>query len=290
MLQHLALSLFIYTHQDFTATNNSIAIYIMFATKYVLMPRRKSKIGNCHLCGEHTKLSFEHVPPRAAFNDKPIVHASIHELIKKETDLDTFSGRTYQRGAGAYTLCERCNSLTGAWYGSDFVDWTYQIANVLLKAKGDPSLFYLYKLFPLRVIKQVVCMFFSINGDKFREAQPDLVRFVLNKESRFLNSDIRIYCFFNPTARSRHSGASGVLNFETHEAKIISEVIFPPMGYVMSHDSIKPDKRLFDISFFSEYHYNDWKELGLCLPTLPIYTYLPGDYRNRKEVLRTKPK
>ena len=249
------------------------------------MARRKHIIGTCHICGEQTKLSFEHVPPQAAFNDRPIVLAHIEKLIKKEDDLDNFSGKTHQRGAGGYTLCEKCNSLTGGWYGSDFVDWTYQVAKVLLNAKGEPSLYYLFRIFPLRVIKQIVCMFFSTNGEKFREAQQNLVRFVLNKESRFLDPHIRIYCFYSPSARSRHSGVAGVLNFHAHSQKIISEIIFPPMGYVMSLNRIKPDERLFDITFFSRYQYNDWKEFGLRLPSLPIYTYFPGDYRSKKQVL-----
>lgn len=246
------------------------------------MSRRKHILGTCHLCGDFTKLSFEHVPPKAAFNDRPVVQATINELIKKESDLNNFTGKINQRGVGGYTLCERCNSLTGGWYGSYFVDWTYQVARVLLGAKGKPTMFYLYRIFPLRVIKQIICMFFSVHGDKFREAQPDLVHFVLNKEKRFLPPDISIYCFYNPTNRSRYSGGSGVLNFFTHEIKIISEIVFPPMGYVMSLNKVKPDPRLFDITFFSEYQFNDWKEFGLRLPSLPIYTYFPGDYRNKK--------
>ena len=252
------------------------------------MSRRKHIVDICHLCGDYTKLSFEHVPPQAAFNDRPIVQASIEKLLKKEADLDNISGKTFQRGAGGYTLCEQCNSLTGRWYGSAYVDWIYQAAKVLLQSRGGPSLYYPYRLFPLRVIKQIVCMFFSANGAKFREAQEDLVRFVLNKENRFLEPHIRIYCFYSPSARSRQSGVSGILNFDTHSQSIISEIVFPPMGYVMSLNQISPDERLFDITFFSKYRYNDWKEFGLKMPSLPIYTYFPGDYRNRAAVLKNR--
>lgn len=254
------------------------------------MARRKTILGVCHLCGEYTKLSFEHVPPKAAFNDRPVVNANIEMLIKKEADLDSFTGKTNQRGAGGYTLCEKCNSLTGTWYGPAYVEWIYQVSRVLLFSKGGPSLYYLYRIFPLRVIKQIICMFFSANGEKFREAQQNLVRFVLNKEDRFLDPAIHIFCFYSPSARSRQSGVSGVLNIETHSHKIISEIVFPPMGYVMSLNQEIPDERLFDISFFSMYRYNDWKEFGLRLPTLPIYTYFPGDYRSRKEVLSNRSK
>lgn len=254
------------------------------------MVRRKHLVGICHLCGDYAKLSFEHVPPKAAFNDRPVVNANIEKLIRKEADLDNISGKTIQRGAGGYTLCEKCNSSTGTWYGPAYVDWIYQVSRVLLLSKGGPSLYYLYRIFPLRVIKQIICMFFSANGEKFREAQQELVRFVLNKESRFLEPHIHIYCFYSPSARSRQSGVSGVLNIETHTHKIISEIVFPPMGYVMSLNQVSPDERLFDITFFSRYQYSYSKEFGLRLPTLPIYTYFPGDYRSKKEVLSSRPK
>jgi hypothetical protein len=249
------------------------------------MARRKNKIGICHLCGTHTKLSYEHIPPRAAFNDQPVVRAGIDELIKKESSLDKLAGKTYQRGIGGYTLCEKCNSLMGAWYGPAFIDWTYQLARVLILARGEPSLYYLYKIFPLRVIKQIVCMFFSLNGEQFRNAQPNLARFVLNKDMKYLDPHIRIYCFYNRTHRLRHSGGSGLLNVINGSFYIISEIALFPMGYVMDLNNHKPDMRLFHITFFSEYGYNDWKEIGLRLPLLPIYTYFPGDYCSKEEVL-----
>ena len=40
--------------------------------------------GNCHLCGEFKELSFEHIPPKAAFNDRPIlIQKNEHFFDKK---------------------------------------------------------------------------------------------------------------------------------------------------------------------------------------------------------------
>ena len=69
---------------------------------------------------------------------------------------------------GDYTLCEQCNNTTGRWYGARFVDWCYQGMRILQMTNGNPSLLYLNYLFPLPIIKQVVVMLFSINGDQFR--------------------------------------------------------------------------------------------------------------------------
>lgn len=47
---------------------------------------RKPVIGECRLCGTVTRLSFEHVPPRSAFNDNPIVDPDVKKLIGSDTE------------------------------------------------------------------------------------------------------------------------------------------------------------------------------------------------------------
>jgi len=71
------------------------------------------------------KLSFEHSPPTKAFNDDPIVYAEMKRLWDGG-DLDDLKGNIQQRGSGAYTLCEDCNSRTGHWYGSSYVKMAKQ--------------------------------------------------------------------------------------------------------------------------------------------------------------------
>ncbi len=157
---------------------------------------------------------------------------------------------------------------------------------ILHFTKGRPSLYYTFHIFPLRVIKQIICMFFSANSEKFREAQPDLVRLVLNRERRGLDPRIRVFAYFNVGGKSRQVGVAAALNIFTHTIRVLSEIAFPPLGYVMALSSAPPDERLVDISFMADYRYNDWKDISLRLPVLPIYTMYPGDYRDRERVLK----
>ena len=87
------------------------------------MGRKKSKTGQCWLCGIVGKLSFEHVPPESAFNDQRIFSDSVANILKNRNI------RISQRGARDYTLCERCNNSTGSWYG-----------DVLYQVDGSPNL------------------------------------------------------------------------------------------------------------------------------------------------------
>ena len=255
------------------------------------MARRKKKFGICHICGINSKLSYEHVPPRSAFNDHPLLVADIKNLIGKwDGEIKSIKGKIHQLGAGGYTLCEKCNSDTGAWYGHAFADWAYQAFRVLKFTKGRPTLYYQFRIFPLRVIKQIVCMFLSTNGPNFREANPDLVKFVLNREAKYLRPEIRIYTYYNLSGVSRQSGVAGLLNIEKGQQHTFCEIAFLPLGYVMTLESDVPDDRPVDISFFANYRYNDWKEFSFQLPVLPVYTYFPADYRSREEVLASREK
>jgi 5-methylcytosine-specific restriction endonuclease McrA len=111
-----------------------------------------NKIGECHLCGLIGKLLFEHVPPKAAFNNRPLVAKEIYQILEKGSFENT-KGHIFQKGAGAYTLCEKCNNQTGKWYGGAYADWTYQGMTILHHTNSVPSLSYPFRIIPLRILR-----------------------------------------------------------------------------------------------------------------------------------------
>jgi hypothetical protein len=251
-------------------------------------PMRAQHLGICHLCGAQGKLSFEHVPPESAFNDQRILRSTFEQMLANENP-DVFKGKQQQRGAGGYKLCEKCNSDTGAWYVPAFTSWARQAMRFVIGARGRPSLGYPYNLFPLRVLKQVICMFFSVNGTYFQKTHPDLVRFLLNKESRDLPPRVHVYAFYTFSNRSRASGVVAVAKgFGSANSSIhaFSEITFPPFGFVLTIDSTPPQPGFCDISTFSQFEYRDWRSgVTMKMPLMPIYTALPGDYRTREQTL-----
>ena len=143
--------------------------------------------------------------------------------------------------------------------------------------------YHVFHTFPLRVLKQVITMFFSANGPNFRLPHPGLVRFVLNRDEHDLDPAIRVFAFYTRSNRSRQSGISTRVRFSddglSAQAEFFSEITFPPFGYVLAVNSRPPDDELFDISFFAGYRYKDWVDVQLRLRTKPIYSWLPADYR-----------
>jgi hypothetical protein len=244
---------------------------------------RKPIEGDCHICGLFGKLSFEHVPPQKAFNDRPVVKMEIEKYLEVGP-LGPVRGRTEQRGMGDYTLCERCNNRTGHWYGAHFVDWCYQGMYFLSRTGGRPSLVYLHYMFPLSILKQIVVMFFSVNSTRFRLANPELEWFVMNPERRYLNPKYRFFAYYNLSRGLRSTGISGVLM--EGRVSTMSEIAFPPFGYAMTINSPPPDPRLFDITHFARYRYKEHAVVYLKLPVLPTVTPFPGDYRTEEEVVK----
>lgn len=230
------------------------------------------EIGTCHLCGSYGKLSFEHLPPKKAFNNCRVEHYNYFMGITQ----GNYNNQISQKGLGGYTLCERCNNNTGSWYGGAFIEWARQSMNILEYTENQPSLYYRFRIFPVRVIKQIACMMFSVNTDEFRCHHQDLVKFVLNREEYYLNPDIKFFAFYNAEGFRMSGGMVKVktdsfnmdsleglgesvnrirTKIETHQA--LSELGFPPLGYVLTFDSEPPHPRLVDISYFAKYRYED---------------------------------
>ena len=86
----------------------------------------------------------------------------------------------------------------------------------------------------------------------------------------------------------RTQGGVGVLKFDTNSTRtvLLSEITFPPFGYVMTIDDEPHEKRLVEITHFSRYGYNEFAVFPLQLPVLPTHLWFPGDYRTKEEIIK----
>jgi len=240
--------------------------------------------GPCHICGQHTKLSWEHVPPRSAGNIFPVRTILFEESLNLPLDAPLPKGKLQRRGMGAYTLCESCNSRTGHWYSTHFARWCFQGWGILELASFRPSLVYLHHILPLPVIKQVAVMFFSANPAGFQAANPELVEFVLNPERRFLPPKYRFWAYYNHRGVLRFSSIVATLALGHGVNSVFSEITFPPFGYVLTFGSPPPHPELCEITHFARYGINEYRPMQLRMPVLPTFLSLPGDYREMEQI------
>ena len=245
------------------------------------------KTGQCCICGVEGELSFEHVPPRAAYNDQRIFETNIQAMMKEDDAGRDARGKWVQGGAGRYTLCGKCNNLTGWWYGSSYVKWARLAKELLDRSDGKMSLeYYPYRIYPLRVIKQVVTMFCSACGPNFQKRFPDMAKFVLDRDQRYLPYEMKVYAYLIDAKKSvgnRQSPMSGVL--KGTKQYIFAEIAFALLGFVLTGDVVPVSAALVDITNFSYSSFFTCQTIFLNLPVLPINTWLPGDFRSKEEII-----
>ena len=247
---------------------------------------RKKVEGFCGICGKFGPLTYEHVPPRAAFNEGKFIVVP-NEIIHNVGSKKIPKGPIFQGGIGFHALCGKCNNLTGHRYGADFVQFAYQAISILQRAKFKPTLIYPYHICPLRVIKQIITMFLAVNhSNPFRKVYPELVKFVMNRDEKYLDPKYQLYIYYNHEGNTRYLGFSVIGDFEKNIKPIqMTEIAYPPFGFVLTlNDAPMIEDKLFNISFFSRYGYNEWTDVNLRLSVLPTHLQVPLDYREESEI------
>jgi len=163
--------------------------------------------------------------------------------------------------------------------------------DILVRSDFNPKLIYLHQIYPLRVVKQIATMMFSVCSAKFQSKHPDLVKFVLNKEWRYLSPEYRFFAYFNIEGILRMIGNEmvvGKFDFSTGLGGRVfrmHEISYPPFGYVMTLSGQDPiDSKLVDITHFTRYWYDELENAPLYLPVLPTELPIPGDYRTRAQI------
>jgi hypothetical protein len=242
--------------------------------------------GVCHLCGATGKLSFEHVPPEAAFNDQRVLESDIHRVMSGDliAELEKPTGKFNQRGAGKFTLCDRCNTTTGGYYGRSYVQFVKQAFPLCHMVPPGTTVTFDCQIRPLDVFKQILVMFCSASSPGFSQKHPRLVRYLLNPESRDADDQqifVSLYDLNNSKV-SRQSGLSSRINDKG--SHLFSEISFPPFNLVMSVGGGCPDPALFEITRFKEFAYRETHTVRLSLNNLAVNSYFPADYRTFDEL------
>lgn len=255
----------------------------------------------CRICRKRKVDSFEHVPPRKAFNDQPSTSYGLEDWLAREEG-GLKGGKVEQRGAGAAVLCQPCNSNTGSWYGSELVRAARSGATILSQLpldEFDESLEPAYATVkftqqpkigphPLRLAKQIIAMLLAMSQLDFSLNHPDLGDFVLDRERTGLDSRYQLYLalFAGPNART--TGVAARFNAITGKGDILVEVAYPPFAYVMTVDSPPEAIETANITEMVDVGYKQMADLDLGMLVGFGHTPYPADYRTQAMVERDR--
>src|SRR4051794_17730071 len=197
-------------------------------------------------------LSFEHVPPRGAFNRTRAEMRGTEGWLKRDrgTGHPGDRARIQQRGSGTFSLCGPCNNRSARLYVPELIKWTRMGADILwgsqraaergeeagqrtwvnIKADG---------VRPGRFLKQVVTMLLAMSPPHLGEIHPDLRAYAQDPEWIGMPSQFQIYLSLYSGPNARYVGGAGKLSgigVGPIERHMVFEVAYPPFAYVLSVD------------------------------------------------------
>jgi hypothetical protein len=251
--------------------------------------------GVCAICGRGRKLTFEHLPPRCAFNQQGGTGHTFQQWQDAGAPRsleDLPGGYPAPEGTGYVTLCSDCNGYTGTHYVPHYCEWVQRCAGVLWRldplenfdAKPEVTCVEveIANIYPLRVIKEIIAGLLALNAEgnpRFRQRHPELARFVTEKERTTLSERYRLYAvlYGGPLARFVPLSAKA----DQRGRWLVTSVDHWPVAHVLSIDEHVPLLPCGEITNFAESSFDRraiWRgELLLGFGHFPF----PVDFRTR---------
>ena len=253
--------------------------------------------GKCRICGNIGKLSYEHLPPRGAYNSERTKMYQGNELIKQIAsdafpwDVSGIKGEIQQRGSGGYFICESCNNFTGLYYVKSFISFSKIGVEEIVKQKpiGKDFIEIEFKdVYPLNFLKEIVAMFLVSNNPEFSGKNKLLRDFVLEKENKTIPDSIRISMYANFGIVLKKVGVTGILYTDTKIQRLVSEIVTIPFGFVLEKYPKENKEGLLEMDNFLKYNFNEKVNLKLKIPIKQSNTAYPLDFRSKDEIMKLR--
>lgn len=254
--------------------------------------------GKCKLCGEFKELTFEHVPPKKAFNSSAVKIISFEESLKLITgenqrmpwDTTGLKGKIQQKGGGGYYLCRECNNNTGSWYVEEYTTFANTMNSLINTEKIVIHNGYSFKILgihPLRILKAVMTMFCDINNNCFGDEE--LRSFLLNKKSQEFDTEkYSLYMYLVSPTSSRIASLNAIYYFGEKESVLSSEIAVYPLGFAL-YRNLPEDYKPFGVCIneFSKFSYDEKCDVDIMnIPYTDLNSQLPLDYRSKEEIVK----
>ena len=239
---------------------------------------KKSIYDICAICGLNKKMSFEHIPPKCAYNKSPVRIQYQEQLSAKKGERFHNAFSKLNQGMGLYSLCKNCNGLMGSYYANDYCQVVEEaIKEVSLNIENN-FVHFSIEIKPLNFVKQVISMHLSAdrkhrilsNGFNFG-------KFLLSRHDKFISPKYNIFMYWCDSNHYRLNGPV-VINDLDRSNIFFSEINHIPFGFVITIDSRPPNIQMMNITKFCSYQYDQMEKIQFILPRLKVLNFLSGIY------------
>lgn len=155
--------------------------------------------------------------------------------------------------------------------------------NIPVHEEGQAWLLFSGK--PLLLLKQVITMMFSVNAPDFAPLHPELVKFVLNKDCRYLPDKYSVDMVLVRGRLARGLGVYSHIDLNHGKTIVASEVAHYPFAFQLFFGK-PPRNRLGPIEQFASYHRDDQTIVSVSTLIGHVATKFGGDYRSADRVER----
>ncbi len=270
-----------------------------------MLPRHPLK-GRCRLCGQEADLTKEHIPPKSSGNKLRHTKLTFDDWIRDHLEANSKSKHTIEQGGiFGYTLCGKCNSLTGKLYGTEYKLWVERARGLIdantiaqldktLGPFGDNLSFGNNEDGGVRsgaFVRQVLSGMCSLSGSwDLAEKYPVLRRIILEQSTEKLpiGLELGMFIYFGPNVRIH--GPQLKVDGKTGIWRWCQEIAFPPFAFfmVIASNSKEPGlglliDNLTEVSPQEKQIFTGIVEMGFG------WTPYPGDYRSKTAIVASRP-
>jgi len=258
-----------------------------------IRPPKDQDPKRCRLCGEERPLTFEHIPPRAAYNRGRVSMLGIEAWLAHDADPDgpAPKRRIQQRGSGAYSLCAECNNLTGRLYVPELRAWVQAGAEGLF---GNPGLaaqfreeqrtvyaeWKLQSCRPGRFLKQVATMLLAMSPPGLGDRFPELRNYARDPGKVGLPTELQFYLALYAGPNSRYVAGGAEASLDGGGIHHVYELAAPPFAYILSLAEQTPAIEAGNISNFATVGIDDTANVEMQMIIGYGETPFPLDFRS----------
>ena len=148
-------------------------------------------IGQCNICGQHGKLTEDHIPPKGSIRIKAVEMFDIITMLGAEK---LQKGRISQNGVKYRTLCASCNNeRLGIHYDPEFNNFNNTVARYLKSSLILPDKIQIRGK-PNRIARAIIghLLAFELDGFTGDKTTTELQEYFLH-EDKILPNDVNIY-------------------------------------------------------------------------------------------------
>ena len=245
---------------------------------------RREILGYCRICGNHTKLTREHFPPKAAFNGKQFITTSVNLYKTKQGIM--WQKKLRDGGNAKYRTCADCNIKTGSWYGTAYKEFA-EACEPFARPRFARQIGHIDTIpfYPLRVVKQAICSILASAQTEHdfgklstvassqrailgppptkiltdlsaaTRVLPALREFVSNKHATGLPKGVKLFLYLVAGLKGKSSGC-GVMEDERDSTfAVTAEFAWFPLGWILLCDGVL-NEPIREVTEWAKYDYN----------------------------------